>query len=194
MLEAFAMKNSPARTVDFSRAHEYLKQMNELAASRAERRRAGRQFGEIGKNLSDSLRACNVAQLKKVKKLCDRFIEKHRHPPEEFECLENYIVKVLASVCIKNKRYQFEMRRGSFRRKTTYLNGPYLYAYWRDGRLIRKQYLKNGKGLVIPRRVKTVIKPFLAPERIKQETNASRTAQSTSDTSALTLPQHANWR
>lgn len=168
-LQPKEMKNSHKHTFVFSQAQEYLKRMDVLAAKRAEQRRAGREVGEIGKNLSDSLRACNVLQLKKVKALCNRLIEKHRRPPEEFECRENYILKVLISLCIKNKRYQLEIRRGSLRRKTTYLNGPYLYAYWRDGRLVRKQYLKKGKGINVPRRVKAAIKPFQSPERIEHE-------------------------
>jgi hypothetical protein len=156
-------------TIDFSRAQDYLRHLDELAGKRAAQRRAGREVGKIGKNLSDSLRACNTLQLKNVKTFCDHLIKKHRRPPEEFECRENYILKVLVSICIKNKRYQFEIRRGSLRRKTVYLNGPYLYAYWRDGRLVRKQYLKNGKDRSVPRRVKAAIKPFQSPERIEHE-------------------------
>ncbi|MFL6387186.1 MAG: hypothetical protein ACJ71U_06835 [Terriglobales bacterium] len=156
-------------TFDFSRAEEYLRHLDELAAERAVQRRAGRELGEVGRTLSDSLRACNVLQLKNVKKSCDHLIEKHRHPPEEFECRENYILKILVSICIKNKRYQFEIRRGSLRRKTVYLNGPYLYAYWHDGRLVRKQYLKDGKGRNVPRRVKAAIKPLQSRERIEHE-------------------------
>src|SRR5580692_428508 len=96
-------------TNDFSRAHDYLRHLDELAATRAAQRRAGREIGKIGKNLSDSLRACNTLQLKNVKTFCDHLIEKHRRPPEEWECRENYILKVLVSICIKNKRYQFEI-------------------------------------------------------------------------------------
>lgn len=156
-------------TIDFSHAQNYLRHLDELAAKRVARRRAGREIGEIGKPLSDSLRACNVLQLKNVKKSCDYLIEKHRRPPEEFECRENYILKILTSVCVKNKRYQFEIRRGSLRRKTVYLNRPRLYAYWHDGRLVRKQYLKDGKGRGVPRRVKAAIKPFQSLERIEYE-------------------------
>jgi hypothetical protein len=156
-------------TFDFSRAQDYLRHLDELASERTAQRRAGRELGKIGKTLSDSLRACNVLQLKNVKKSCDHLIEKHRRPPEEFECRENYILKILVSICIKNKRYQFEIRRGSLRRKTVYLNGPYLYAYWHDGRLVRKQYLKEGKGRNVPRRVKAAIKPFQSTERIEHE-------------------------
>jgi hypothetical protein len=51
-------------TFNFSGAQEYLRHLDELAAERAAQRRAGRELGEIGKTLSDSLRACNVLQLK----------------------------------------------------------------------------------------------------------------------------------
>jgi hypothetical protein len=164
-------RNEKSFTFNFSRAQEYLRHLDKLAAERAAQRRAGRELGEIGQTLSDSLRACNVLQLKNVKRSCNQLIEKHRRPPEEFECRENYILKILVSICIKNKRYQFEIRRGSLRRKTVYLNGPYLYAYWRDGRLVRKQYLKDGKGRNVPRRVKAAIKPFQSRERIEREMN-----------------------
>jgi hypothetical protein len=166
------MENSPRGVEFFRRADAYLARIANIEAKRKEEQRAGRKDGLLGKSLRDSLRACNVAQLGRVKTVCNRFIEDHRRPPDESECGAVYIMKVLASVCVKNRRYQLEIRRGSLRRKTVYLNGPYLYAYWRDGRLIRKQYLKKGRDASIPRKVKEAIKPFESVAVIEAELQA----------------------
>jgi TRAP-type mannitol/chloroaromatic compound transport system substrate-binding protein len=74
---------------------------------------------------------------------------------------------VLFSIPLKNKRFQFEIRnRPAKNRDFVYLNGPYLYAYHRDGKYIHETYFKKKNWNKLPRKVRMAMKPFLTPDAI----------------------------
>jgi hypothetical protein len=113
----------------------------------AAERRAGRLVGKLSHGLREKLRSCNPGQLKRVKKLCDRFIEDHRKPPPQNLCGKAYTVRVLESVTVGNRRFQLEFRRTTRRAKRVYVNGPYIVEYLRDGSFIKWRYIKKDRDL-----------------------------------------------
>jgi hypothetical protein len=132
----------------------------------AEERRAGRPLGKLTQSLKDKLRACNVAQLKAAKKLCDDYIEDHRKPPPRDKCGQPFTVKVLKSVTVKNYRYQLEFQRTTRRAKQVYL---YLKVckYWRDGAIVHPRTIAQDKYLrqKLPKKVWAAFKDHLkSPE------------------------------
>lgn len=127
-------------------------------------RRAGRKVGKLSASLREQLRACNILQLRSVKQLCDKFTADQKAPPEVYECRKRFTEEILVAIPIKHRLFQLEIRRSSIRRNQSsiYLNGPYLYAYYRDGQYIREQYFRKGKWKDVPRKVRRAVAPHLA--------------------------------
>jgi hypothetical protein len=142
-----------------ARSSEHLQRIRSFQADEVKRRRDGRIKGSLPDSLTGRLRSCNTRQLKTVKALCNRYIKDHRNPPSEIECRKPYTVQILKSVPIKNQRFQLEFRRSQKDADRVYVNGPYVYSYWRDGSLIRSHYFGN-KDLSkrLPRKVWSAMK------------------------------------
>jgi hypothetical protein len=141
--------------LDAERLHEIIERRDKEREAAAEERRAGRPLGKLASGLVKNLRSCNVLQLKRAKKLCDRYIKDHRKPPDAYDCGKPYILKVLESVTVKNCRYQLEFRRTTQQAKQVYVGHPVVWVYWRDGSIIRRRYIKKDKYLRqnLPRKV-----------------------------------------
>jgi hypothetical protein len=143
--------------------------IHNLVERAAKDKKERRKRGLLSPTLRESLRACNVLQLKNVRKLCQQYVQDQRNPPEPFECGEHFTEEVLVSVSLKNKRYQLEIRNRKAKEPgKQYLNGPYLYAYHRDGKYIRQEYFKKVEWKKLPRKVLSAIKPFLNPSAVQQ--------------------------
>jgi hypothetical protein len=140
------------------RAEEYLRRQKQLEAQQTQERRIGREKGQLSQSLREKLRACNVLQLRKVKKLCDSYIQDQKLPPDPSECRKPFTVDVLGDVSIRNKRYQLELRRTTHRGKKVYLQGPYVLSYWRDGRIIKSHYFGNRNWSRIPIKARKPLK------------------------------------
>lgn len=155
--------------------------MKAEAEERVAQRREDRKKGMIGDGLRKRLRACNVQQLENVKKLCKRYVTDHRKAPQEYECGKPYTVKVLVSLPVKNRRFQYEIRRTTRTKPPVQLQGPYLHAYHRDGEIIIDKYFKDSDLKRAPRKVQTAIKPFRESKAEQLETArreyASRTGR-----------------
>src|SRR5258708_28442025 len=107
-------------------------------------RKERRKKGFLNPTLRENLRACNILQLQNVKKLCKEYTRDQKNPPEPYDCGEPFTEEVLVSIPLNNKRYQLELRNRKAKDPTKrYLNGPYLYAYHRDGKYIRTEYFKR---------------------------------------------------
>jgi hypothetical protein len=79
-----------------------------------------------------------------------------RKPPHTSECGDRYTVKIVDSICVKNRRYLLEFRRTARTAKKIYVNGPYIRAYHRDGEIIKAtRFNKKDKELYkkLPRKV-----------------------------------------
>jgi hypothetical protein len=126
-----------------------------------QRRRADRPLGKLTPDLVHRLRSCNVAQLKRVKKLCDHYIKDHRKPPAADECRKAFIIEVLESVTVKNCRYELEFPRTTLRAKQIYISRPRVWVYWRDGRIIQTRNISKGKYRSLPRKVWSAFKGYL---------------------------------
>lgn len=132
-----------------------------------ERNRNRRLLGKPTPSLRAQLRACNIPQLKTVKKLCDQYIRDHKSAPDEILCGKPFTEAVLFSIPLKNKRFQFEIRnRPAKKSGFIYLNGPYLYAYHRDGKYIHETYFKKKEWNKLPRKIRIAMKPFLTQSAI----------------------------
>lgn len=127
-------------------------------------RREGRKQGELSDSLKEKLRACNALQLRRVKKLCDRYLRDHRLPPEPYECGKHYTRSVLNSIAIKNKRYQLELR-DCGKQCGGCPHGPYLYSYYRDGSIIRQLSYGKRSRETVPRKVQAMMRKAIATYR-----------------------------
>jgi hypothetical protein len=135
---------------------------------RRRERREGRKRGELSQSLSEKLRSCNPLQLRRVKKICARYLEDHRLPPNELECDEpRPRVKrtVLISVGLKNRRYRLERRDCGKNCLQCPHHGPYLYFYYRDGSIIKEKYLGKAPFGKAPRKVRAAITQVLATQK-----------------------------
>lgn len=142
------------------------------ALRRTEALRSERKAGRVPERVSNSLRTCTVAQLFKAKKLCDRFIWDQRHAPSEDDCYKSFIVEVLLSIPHRNQRYRLELIRTSMRAEKVYVNGPYWYRYWRDGKVVFRRAVGKKNVRQLPRKVKSKLKEYLAthdPARVLVE-------------------------
>jgi hypothetical protein len=137
------------------RLNEIIARRDKEQQERTEKRRAGRPLGELTPSLIEKLRACNVAQLKTAKKLCDDYIQDHRKPPSRYMCGKPFTTKVLQSVTVKNCRYQLEFRRA--KQVYVYLK---VCVYWRDGSIIHLRTIKQDKYLrrALPKKVWGIFK------------------------------------
>ncbi len=129
-----------------------------------QKRREGRKVGELSSSLIEKLGNCNRLQLQSVKKLCDKLTAEHKHPPDPFRCRKAFQEEILISVCVKNKRYQLEIRRSALKRTGIYFQRPCLYVYYRDGAYVHADYYgmkENWKGKHVPRKVRTEAAPYL---------------------------------
>jgi hypothetical protein len=136
--------------VTFDRAQAWQDMMARIERDRQEaerKRRAGRPKGELTQSLKDKLRNCNVAQLERVKKVCDWHIKRQSSPPTDYDCAAKYTRLVLSSVTVKAWRYRLEFRRTTLRANRVYVNGPYIFRYWWDGSIVKSEYFKKGKNL-----------------------------------------------
>jgi hypothetical protein len=127
------------------RAQGLLARLEEEHEEATRKRRAGRPKGELTQSLIERLSNCNVVQLQRVKKLCDRYIKRQREPPSDLDCGERYTLHVLCSVSVKTTRFRLEFRRTSLRSKKVYVNGPYVRRYWWDGSIVKSVHVKKGK-------------------------------------------------
>ncbi len=142
--------------------------LHNLVERTAKWKKERRQRGLLSPTLRENLRACNVLQLQNVRKLCEQYTRDQQNPPQPSECGELFTEEVLVSVPLKNKRYQLELRnRKAKDPDKRYLNGPYLYAYHRDGKYIRQEYFRKTEWKKLPRKVRSAIKPFLNPSAVQ---------------------------
>lgn len=113
--------------------------------------------GGVDSDVRRTLRSYSVKRLQQVKRLCDKFIADHRIAPPPEECGQRYTEYVLCSVAVKNKRFQLELRRSAAKDGRIYINGPYLYAYYRAGRIVKSVYHGKRPWHGVPRKVKTAM-------------------------------------
>lgn len=80
--------NDPEYNVrlDAKRLHEIIERREKELEAAVQKRRSDQPLGKLTSGVVKNLRSCNVAQLKRAKKLCDRFIKDHRNPPDADEC------------------------------------------------------------------------------------------------------------
>lgn len=124
-------------------------------------RRQGRLRGELTDSLREKLRNCNPKQLRNVVELCRRFIKDHRVAPSRRDCVQRFAQTVLLSVPVGSKRYQLEQRSCGKNCSKCPNHGPYLYAYYRDGAIIKPKWLgKPPYREKIPRRVRAALRDF----------------------------------
>ena len=156
-------KDKTITEVSFSKEslENHLKQIRDEERRRAEQRRRGRPLGLLTDSLLEKLRSCNILQLQKVKKTCDALIERQRKPPEQSDCKASYVLLVLLSVPVRNRRFQLEFRRNSVRNARLYANGPYVWAYWWDGQYIRKKYFAKKDFKHLPRKFRAAMSEAL---------------------------------
>jgi hypothetical protein len=160
-------------TIDVQRrAKEVLDRARRDSVEKALARREGRRRGELSDSLREKLRSCNPEQLKRVKRLCDAFLSDHRQPPVAMECGQRYTIEVLANVVVKNKRYLLE-KRSCGKECAKCPHGPYLYAYYRDGAIIKQLYFRTGQISKAPRKVRSVIAPFVHNRQSKRSRTAT---------------------
>lgn len=151
--------------------------MEAEALARKEQKRADRKAGRLPEGVCNGLRSCTIAQLKKAKKLCDGFIWDQLHAPPDEDCDEDtpFIVQVLLSIPCRNQRFRLEITRSSKKAEKVYVNGPYWYRYWRDGKIVfRKQIKKKAQQQLLPRKVRTVLKGYLATHDLAQMLEVAR--------------------
>jgi hypothetical protein len=163
-------KTDSVQTISFSgeRARRELQRIREKEEERVRERRQGRAEGKISHSLFEKLTACNILQLQDVKRRCNKFIKRQKAPPTELECTPKYVVHVLLSMAIRNKRFQLELRRNSARAKRLYVNGPYICAYWRDGKHVRPKNYSKKERRQLPRKVWREMKPYFGNPEVEE--------------------------
>lgn len=132
---------------------------DQVREAERQKRKAGRPEGKLSDGLREKLENCNVAQLEKVRILCKRLVARQRNPPLEYDCPNQFAVKVIASFGYRNKLYRAELKRTTKRAEKVYVNGPYVYAYRWDGAYVRPEYF-GSKNLSkkLPRKVWAALK------------------------------------
>jgi hypothetical protein len=155
------------------RAVKRLRWIQEEERRATERRRAGRLKGELGDGLRQRLRACNPLQLKAVRRLCAKYEKDHRLAPPIADLPKRFTLEILDSVEVKNKRFTLEIRRSSKNADRVHAYGPYVYCYWRDGRIIRFEYFGNVKLRgKLPRKVWVAFRDLLTSSEIRARIEA----------------------
>ncbi len=140
---------------------KHLERMREEEKRLDQERKEGRKLGKLTNSLREKLCSCNPLQLRRVKKLCDEYLADHRAPPAKHEC-QRRTAKALSSWCMKNKRYQLELRRCGRKKCQSCPHGPYLYVYHRDGSIIKEEYVKESNYHHLPRRIRKEVKAYLS--------------------------------
>jgi hypothetical protein len=126
-------------------------------------RRAGREKGKLTRVLHESLRACNPLQLNTVRTLVAKYEKDHRTPPSLIYCRQKQTVDILAHTDVLNRRCTLELQRSSRSRGKVYVNGPYAVVHYRDGAIIKHDYIGNKKlSTRLPRSVWLVFRPAIA--------------------------------
>ena len=141
-------------------AEARLEQIEQEERERTLARREGRKRGKLSDGLREKLRNCNPMQLRTAIRLCRTFLRDHQFPPADFECTQRFAQTVLVNITVGNRRYRLESRACGKRCKKC-PHGPYLYAYQRDGRVIRAEYLGKPpfkQGRRPPRKVLAAIR------------------------------------
>jgi hypothetical protein len=157
------MHNLPTYRVRFlQHIDEVLKGAEEEASRRKEERRALRRRGGLPERAYESLRTCTIPQLLKAKKLCDEFIRDQREAPPDENCDKPFTIAILLSVPLRNVRYRYEIVRSTKRAEKIYINGPYWYRYWRDGKMIYRQAVGKKNEKQLPPKVKAALREYKA--------------------------------
>lgn len=145
------------RRIAMSRA-----QMEAAALAEKERKGADRKEGKPPEGVYNGLRGCTIAQLRNAKKLCDKFIWDQQHPPPDEDCDEDraFILRVLLSIPYRNQRFRFEIARSTKKAEKVYVNGPYWYRYWRDGKVVFRRAVGRKNLRDLPRKVKSKLKEY----------------------------------
>jgi hypothetical protein len=138
------------------------------SARQKEQRRVERAKGLLPDYVRKGLRNCNVPQLLKAKKLCDEYIRDQREAPDDGDCDKPFIVRVLLSVPHGKERYRYEIIRSSKKTEKIYINGPYWYRYWRDGKVIHRPAVGKKNEGRLPRSVKKELRKYAAEHDVNQ--------------------------
>jgi hypothetical protein len=151
------------------RATEWLERHERERQTEREKLRAGRPDGLLADSLCDRLKSQNIAQLEKIKRLCNSLIARQRKPPSQWDCHNRFAAKVIASFGFKDRLYRVELKRTTKRAAKVYINGPYVYAYHWDGAYVRPEYF-GSKNLSkkLPRRAWKALKDQMAGPEIKK--------------------------
>lgn len=139
-----------------------LRRIQEREQEQTRQRREGRRRGQLTQSLVERLRNCNPEQLAAVMRLCRQFLRDHRKPPTQHECSQRYRRTVLVSVPVGRMRYQLE-KRPCGKGCQQCPHGPYLYAYYRDGSIIKQKYFGKGPYTSLPRKVRSAIRNSAHP-------------------------------
>jgi len=102
--------------VELGKRIEAMNARNEAETlERKEQKRADRKVGRVPEGVCKGLRSCTVDQLRKAKKLCDKFIWDQQHAPPDEDCDEDrpFILKILLSIPHRNQRFRFEITRST---------------------------------------------------------------------------------
>lgn len=144
------------------RAQKRLQQIEQERLEAAAERRAGRLKGHLSEALHENLRSCNPSQLKTVRKLVAKYEKDHRTPPSLSDCRQKQTVEILAHVDIYNRRYTLELQRSSRNRGKVYINGPYVVLHYRNGKIIKHEYIGNKRlSTRLPRTVWPAFRPLM---------------------------------
>lgn len=154
------------------------------ALARKEQKQADRKAGRIPEGVSKGLRSCTVDQLRKAKKLCDKFIWDQQHAPPDGDCAEDrpFILNVLLSIPYRNQRFRYEITRSTKKAEKVYVNGPYWYRYGRDGKVVFRRAVGKKNVRELPRKIKSKLREYSSTNdtsRILQETREKYLASQT---------------
>jgi hypothetical protein len=134
-----------------------LRDIQARSEEQTRRRKEGRKRGDITEGLIDRLRNCNPAQLHKAIRTCLRFLKDHRTAPAAHECSQRFRRTIILSVSVGNQRYQLE-KRPCGKGCNQCPHGPYLYAYQRDGAIIKQRYIGKAPYGKIPRKLRAALR------------------------------------
>lgn len=166
-----ASEDTDVQTVGFDRERVALRlaRFDQEREAERQKRRAGRPEGMLSDGLGQRLENCNVAQLERVRILCKRLIARQRNPPQDYDCPNQFAVKVIASFGFRNKLYRAELKRTTKRAEKVYVNGPYVYAYRWDGAYVRPEYF-GSKSLSkkLPRKVWAALRDKISGPDVKK--------------------------
>jgi hypothetical protein len=138
------------------------------ALAQKEKSRADRKAGRLTQGVINGLRACTIPQLLRAKKLCDKFTWDQRHAPPKEDCTPPFVLRVLLSIPVRNVRYQLEIIRNTRRADKIYVNGPYWYRYWRDGKVVFRKAVGKKNSQQLPRKVKSRLREYSSSYDVAQ--------------------------